>query len=154
MKAVLIDCERIERLAADIYQQLAGQTGFSNEVRETFARLAEDERDHAAQLEMTLQFPEQQLGMVKRISWEKLAEGLEKIRRIERDIETYARSEEAALKMAIDLENSFVKVHLDNAMHFTEPRVAELFGHLGRGDEAHLDTLRQCLSRWHSRHEP
>jgi len=151
VKAVLIDCGRIERIAAEIYQQLARQTGFSDEIRETFARLAEDEREHAAQLEMPLQFPEEQLGMVKRISWLKVAESLEKIRQVERDIETYAKSEEAALKMAIDLENSFIKVHLDNAMHFTEPRIAELFRHLGRGDEAHLETLRQCLGWWHSR---
>jgi len=153
VKAVLIDCGRIERLAAEIYQQLANQTGFCNEVRETFARLAEDEREHAAQLEMPLQFPEEQLGMVKRISWQKVVEGLEKIRQIERDIETYASSEEAALKMAIELENCFIKVHLDNAIHFTEPRIAELFRHLGRGDEAHLETLRQCLGWWHSRRE-
>ena len=52
MKGVLLDCAKIERLAADIYQQLAAQTRFRKEVRATFARLAEDEYEHAAQLEI------------------------------------------------------------------------------------------------------
>jgi len=154
VKAVLIDCGKIERLAADIYRRLASHREFCDEVRATFARLAQDELDHATQLDMALQFPEEKNGMIKRISGEKIVEGLEKARRIAQDIETHSRSEEAALKMAIDLENSFVKVHLDNAIHFSEPRVAELFKHLGRGDAAHLETLKQCLSWWHSQRQP
>jgi len=150
MKAVLLDCAKIESLTAHIYQQMAGQSGFCDKVRETFARLAEDEREHAAQLEMVLQFPEEKLDMVKRISWEKVAEGLDKILAIGRDLESFASSEEDALKMAIDLENRFINIHLNNAVHFSEPRVAELFEHLGRGDEAHLCTLKECLTWWHA----
>jgi len=154
MKAFLIDCGKIERLAADIYRHLSSHREFCDEVRATFARLAQDELDHATQLDMALHFPAEMNGTIKRISGDKIAEELEKIRRIAQDIETHSRSEEAALKMAIDLENSFVKVHLDNAIYFSEPRVAELFNHLGRGDAAHLETLKQCLSWWHSRRKP
>jgi rubrerythrin len=147
---MLLDCGKIERLAGDIYRKMACQPGFCDTVRSTFARMAEDEQEHAAQLEMALQFPEQTLGMVKRISWEKVAEGLERLKQINRELNQYLASEENALKMAIELENGFVRMHLDNAIHFKDPRIAELFQRLGRGDETHLETLKECLTWWMS----
>jgi rubrerythrin len=150
MKAILLDCGKIERLAEDIYRQMARQSEFSEKVRATFTQMAEDEREHAAQLDLALQFPEESLGMVKRISWEKVAEGLDLINKIYQDIDHYLASEEAALKMAIELENKFVRMHLDNAIHFRVPRIAGLFQQLSCEDESHLETLRACLSWWHS----
>lgn len=153
MKAVLLDCEKIERLAAEIYQQLSRQPGFCEPVRTTFARLADDEREHAAQLAMAVQWADPALGMAKRISGQKVAEGLTKIQGLMRELERHAASEEAALKMAIDLENSFVRIHLENAVYFSEPRIAQLFEVLGRQDDDHLTTLKDCLAWWHSRRQ-
>lgn len=150
MKAVLLDCEKIERLAAEIYQRLSRQPGFREPVRTTFTRLAEDERAHAIQLALAVQWADPALGMAKRISGQKVAEGLEKIQGLMRELEWHAASEEAALKMAIDLEKSFIRIHLDNAVYFSEPRIAQLFEALGRQDDAHLATLQDCLTWWQS----
>lgn len=149
MNGILVDCGSIERLAAEIYQRLAAQTTFSETVRKTFARLAADEVEHAAQLDLAQKFPESSAAMVKRISGEKISEALAEIKRISHDLPQYIHSEEDALKMAIDLENSFVRIHLDNAFYFTDTRYSKLFDNLGRGDAAHLESLKECLRWWH-----
>lgn len=151
MQALLNDCRQIEDLAHRIYRRLAERQEFAGEVRGAFRELAADEREHARQLERALQVPQpEQLGL-NRIAWAKIDEALQMARKALAEVEAAPCSEEAALRLAITLEENFVKVHLDNAVHFHDPRLADLFGSLGRSDKEHLEVLRSCLQWWHRR---
>jgi rubrerythrin len=149
MRELLRDCSTIERLAEEIYRQLAADATYAGRVRETFARLAQDERDHARQIDNTLDVPAGKLDAVTRIAWRKVDEALQKVRRLHRDVGSRGLSEEEALRLAVTLEQDFIKVHLDNALHFFDRRTAALFEDLARSDEAHLASLRECLEWWH-----
>ena len=150
MHGLLNDCSRIERLAQEIYQQLAVADRFQTPVRDLFRRLADDEQDHVRQIEMAGKLPGDRLDAVSRIAGGKVAEALELAQRLRQDVFARPYGEEEALRLAVFLEKTFVRIHLDNALHFYDPRVIRLFEGLARSDEAHLETLRDGLTRWHA----
>lgn len=65
-----------------------------------------------------------------------------------RKVEREALSEEKSLRLAVHMEQAFVKVHINNALYFRNQKLAELFDQLGREDEEHLNTLKECLAWW------
>jgi len=149
MQELLRNCSVIERLAGEIYQQLAAAATDPGRISETFTRLAQDERDHARLIDLALGVPAENLDVVTRIAWLKVDEALQKVRRLHREVGSRSLSEEEALRLAVRMEQDFIKVHLDNALHFFDRRTAVLFEDLARSDEAHLASLRECLEWWH-----
>ncbi len=150
MRGFLNDCHQIELLACEIYRTLAVGSGYADEVRDLFRRLAADELDHARQIDLALHAPEAWSRSVSRIAGGLIGELLKQVTLMMKDVSLRHLSEEEALRLALELEQKFVKVHLDNAVHFKEPRMAALFQPLSRSDEEHVDTLRIFLSRWQS----
>ncbi|AMV70836.1 hypothetical protein JCM30471_26440 [Desulfuromonas carbonis] len=153
MHLLLTDCRQIEEVAGRIYQHLASVPGFAAEVRATFQQLAADEREHSRQLDLALQVPELEKLGVNRIAWVKVDEALQLAQRFLTEVEQQQVSEEKALRLAVDLEKYFIKIHLDNAVHFSNQQLADLFNGLGRSDQQHLNTLRECLTWWHRRNK-
>lgn len=143
------DCCRIEKLTGEIYTFLAREGGYREPVRQAFQRLADDERDHARQLESAISTLRPETSAVQRISWVKVDELLVKTQELRDQVRRALPSEEGALRLALELERALVKIHLDQAVHFDDSRVASLFQGLGRSDEEHLATLRSCLEWWH-----
>lgn len=43
------------------------------------------------------------------------------------------------------MEQEFAKVHVQNALSFSNHKLAELFDKSGKEDEQHLKTLKDCL---------
>jgi len=153
MHGYLNDCCKIELLASRIYQHFAAQGNFPERLRETFAQLARDEEDHARQFDLALELPEGALGDVKRIAWERIAAGLDRIRARFQDLHHEPCTAEQALKTALQLEKDFIRIHLDNSLYIEDQRIRRLFAGLARADEEHLATLREAIIWWNRRQE-
>jgi len=152
LEPLLKACWQIEEIAAEIYRILASGP-YAEPLRRSFATLARDEREHAAQLEQALRLRIDQPMAQKRIAWERVEEALDLAGQLRGRLTAAPRDVEEALQLAIQLEKNFVKVHLENAVFFEDERVAGLFRGLARGDEEHLQTLTDCL-QWWRQHKP
>ena len=149
MRSFLVDCIRIETLTSKIYQHLANDTNFANEVSEVFQKMSDDERAHALQIDLVLQGSEE-VDATPMISGEKIGHGVALAESLLEKVEKESLKEEEALRLAIALEKQFLKVHVNNALHFHNKKLDELFKTLGSADEAHLNTLKECLKWWHA----
>jgi rubrerythrin len=150
MRGLLLNCKRIEEIASKIYKQLAGDSNYANEVRKVFQKLTDDEKAHARNFDLLLQANENEIEATHTLAWEKVNEALELAERMLKKVETVKLNEENALRLAVDMEQHFVRVHVHNALFFRDQKLADLFNKLGSEDEAHLDTLRECLKWWHA----
>jgi rubrerythrin len=150
MRRVLIDCKKIEELASKIYQHLADDETYANEVRKVFQKLSDDERAHARHIDLVLQGNKKEVEASQMIAWEKISDAVTLAESFFLKVEREKLSEENALRLAVDMEQRFVKVHVQNALHFHNQKLAELFNQLGSEDEAHLNTLKKCLQWWHA----
>ncbi len=148
MQAILSDCQRVELLANRIYERLAANETYAGEIRTTFRHLAAEELEHARQIELAMRLPEEGLGAVSRIAWVKVDEARQLAEMMLQEVTSTPVTEEAALRLAVRIENEFLKVHLDNALHFFEQRVVALFEGLAGADQGHLDTLNDCIDWW------
>lgn len=150
MRGVLTDCRRIEEVAGKIYQNFADDTVFAVEVRKVFKQLSDDERAHARHIDLVLQGNEKDVAAAPLIAGEKVSHAAAVAEAMLQKVEREKLDEESALRLAVDMEQRFVKVHVQNALHFHNRKLAELFNQLGREDEAHLNTLKACLQWWHA----
>lgn len=154
MRGFLSDCHQIESLAGEVYQRLAIDGAYAPEVRELFRQLSNDERAHARELDLVMQMPEPELDAVGRLSREILEAALKLAGEMVRTLDSRRLSEEEALRLAVAMEQQFLAVHVNNAIHFYNKKVAALFDELGGQDQLHLDRLRDCLTWWHSERKP
>jgi rubrerythrin len=150
MRSFLIDCIRIETLASKTYQLLANNKAYAKEVCKVFQKLSDDELAHARLIDLVLQANEKDIEATPMISGEKISHGVNLAESVLQKVERERLSEEDALRLAVSLEQQFLKVHVNNAVHFHNLKLAELFIKLGSEDEAHLNTLKECLKWWHA----
>lgn len=150
MRSFLIDCIRIETLASKTYQLLANNKAYAKEVCKVFQKLSDDELAHARLIDLVLQANEKDIEATPMISGEKISHGVNLAESVLQKVERERLSEEDALRIAVSLEQQFLKVHVNNAVHFHNLKLAELFNKLGSEDEAHLNTLKECLKWWHA----
>jgi len=150
MRSFLIDCIRIETLASKTYQLLANNKAYAKEVCKVFQKLSDDEVAHARLIDLVLQANEKDIEATPMISGEKISHGVNLAESVLQKVERERLSEEDALRLAVSLEQQFMKVHVNNAVHFHNLKLAELFNKLGSEDEAHLNTLKECLKWWHA----
>ncbi len=150
MRSLLIDCKKIEMLAGKIYKLLGDDEAYANEVRKVFQKLSDDERAHARHIDLVLQGNEEEVDASQMIAGEKISQAVTLAESFFQKVEREKLGEENALRLAVDMEQQFIKVHVQNALHFHNLKLAELFNQLGREDEAHLNTLRECLQWWHA----
>jgi len=154
MRSFLQQCKRIEEIASKVYKQFADEKSYAKEVRQVFQKLSDDERMHARQIDLVLQANENDIDVTPMIAGEKLDEAVKLAESFAREVEDKILNEEKALQITVQIEQQFVKFHVQNAMFFRNLKLAELFNELGREDEVHLNTLRDCLKWWHSERKP
>jgi rubrerythrin len=154
MRDLLKNCYKIEDLARKIYQLLASHTSFAPEVRKVFQQLSDDERSHALQLDLLLQGTAAEIDASPMMSWEKLEEAVALVEQLFAAAAGLKLDEEQALRMAVQMEQQFIKVHANHVLWFNNQRLAKLFEELGKADEVHLDILRNCLKWWHTERRP
>lgn len=149
MRGFLSDCYRVEKLAEEIYQRLAVNRAYVLRVRDVFLKLSHDERSHASQVDMVMQASERDINAISRISWENIDTALQLAESMVSLLDQRRLDEEEALRLAVAMEQQFIKVHVHNAVHSFNERIAALFDELSKQDQAHLDLLRECLAWWH-----
>jgi rubrerythrin len=150
MRSFLIDCKRVEEVASKIYQQLADDESYASEIRKVFQKLSDDERAHVRHIDLVLQANEKEIVATQLIPEEALNAALTNAELLLRMVEREELSEEKSLRLAVHLEQEFAKVHINNALFFRNPKLVELFDKLGKEDEEHLDTLKDCLKWWNA----
>jgi len=148
MQAYLEDCRRIEICAGEIYRHLSEQPGFRQELRNLFRVLSEDELDHARQIDLLLQDTSGEIVALHCISAEKIDESVRMAESLLSTVTCRRMSEEEALRMAVELEESFVKVHAHNSLRLDNDRLEAFFEQLGSYDQVHVDLLSRCLQWW------
>ena len=150
MREFLNDCYRVETLAARIYERLAAEESYAPRVSAVFRRLAEDEHTHAQYLDMLLQAPEEVLDGVPGVAGHVIDDAVRSAQEMFDAVESQRLSEETALRMAVRMEQKFVVVHANTAVHSYNPRVSELLVKLNAEDKEHLGRLRSVLAWWRS----
>ena len=148
MRGFWDDCHQIEIIAGRIYQRFAVNRSYAKEVREVFQRLSLDESAHARHLEQLRQTDLAELDLVTRISREKVRDTRRLAEQLFFLVERGGQDEAQALDMAIQIEQEFIKVHVQNAFHFYNRNLAEVFARLRTDDQDHIDRLNDCLRWW------
>ena len=154
MRSFLTDCKSVEEIASKIYRQLADNETYASEVRKVFQKLSDDERAHARHIDLVLQANDKEIVGTQMIPEEKLNDALANAEFLLRKVEQEELSEEKSLRLAVHLEQEFAKVHINNALNFRNQKLVELFDKLGREDEEHLITLKECLEWWNAERRP
>lgn len=148
MPGFLRDCRKIETLVSQVYQHFAAQSDYPERIRQLFRQLASDEEEHARQFDLALQLPAGTIGSVRRIAGEKVTRGVDMAQTLLQDLQYHRCDVEKALKVALRLEEEFVRIHLDNSVLMSDERISAVFTNLARGDEEHLATLRETIVWW------
>jgi rubrerythrin len=150
MRSFLSDCRRVEEIASEIYQQLADDETYASEVRKVFQKLSDDERAHVRHIDLMLLANENEIDATQMIPEEKLYDAMKNAEFLLRKVEQEELNEETSLRLAVHLEKEFAKVHINNALFFRNLKLSDLFDKLGKEDEVHLDTLKDCLKWWNT----
>lgn len=150
MRGFLIDCSRIETLASKGYQHLANNKTYAKEVCKVFQKLSYEERAHARHIDLVLPAEQKEVAATQMIAWEKISHGVTLAEAMLQKVERERLSEEDALRLTVDMEQQFLKVHVNNVLHCHNQKLADLFNKLGSEDEEHLNTLKDCLRWWHA----
>ena len=150
MRSFLIDCKRVEEVASIIYQHLADDESYASEVRKVFHKLSDDERSHVRHIDLVLQANENEFVATQMIPEQTLGDALKNAELLLCKVEREELNEETSLRLAVHLEKEFAKVHINNALSFCNPKLANLFDKLGKEDEEHLNTLKDCLEWWNT----
>jgi len=150
MRSYLVDCKRIEEIVSTIYQQLATDKTYHSQVREVFQNLSDDEKAHMRHIDLVLQANDKDIDANEMIAGDKLRNALALVEHLFQKVQKENLNEEDALRLAVEMEQQFLKVHVDNAIYFRDKKLSELFKELGSEDEAHLNTLKECLRWWHA----
>ena len=142
---LLQKAEKLELLAADLYQALAAR--FAGAARALFQRLAQEEGQHATRIRLLAARYQHDPRLVATMSAEtheldvlldEATGSLEAVRRGEWD-----GDQEAALARAAELEARFCKAHAQSLTLDAHPELLAFFRQLAAQDEAH----RQLLAR-------
>ena len=148
MHRYLEDCRQIEELASKIYGHLGGSLEFAPEVRRLFHQLRDDEIFHSRQLSMAQQSSPAELNVLPRITRDQLDEAKKLAEKMYDEVTHRDLSEKEALRIAMTIEETFVKVHVQNVLQFNNAKLGLIFESLGHDDKKHLDTLNDCLKKW------
>lgn len=154
MYDLLSDCRKIELHACKTYKLLAQNEVYPEKLRQVFLELSNDENSHARSIDLFLQASQDDLKAIPGIAWEKIKEAIELSEKFLRQVQTSTVHEEQALKMSVEMEQVFIKVHVQNALHFNHGKMAKLFQSLEEEDQKHIDKLKACLKWWHSERKP
>jgi rubrerythrin len=145
MRKLLLECYRIEQLAAKIYTQFANKVYYPTNVRETFRKMAKEELEHARIIDLVLQTPTHELDAIPWLSEKQVDEKLQFANALLASAAQKELSASDAVKLAIEAEEQLVEVHANQALIPGAPKLAAFFNDLSRYDAAHVDRLRACL---------
>lgn len=148
LQGFLNDCAAIEAVAERIYLRLAASPRLEPWLRSVFQQLAEDESGHSRQLNSAALVLNQDDNGIKRIAHSRVMELLDDAESLLQQVKDETIGAREALEYAIQLENKFRKIHLDQATFFDDEQVIKTFNSLARSDEEHLATLKEAIEKF------
>lgn len=144
-------CAEIEDLAAQIYQELERQSAGNERLQEIMRRMALDEEDHARQLRFALRVsPKDTFEGVSANTGDPYALKL-RANQLLQQAKEETFDEYALLKVAVELENDFHKIHASHSLLFKDPTMKKLFESLARADQLHVADLSKYLRDYKDR---
>jgi len=147
MLEVLNLCIQVEETIGRVYRWLAANAEDNPELRRIWAKMAMDEDGHADNLRFARRMNPLEHIAKTRIDRADVKLLLDKATRFHQLVQDGGWTEDAALKMACELEQNFQQVHIQMAAEFTNGQMREMFNNLGKGDREHLAELEGYLAR-------
>jgi rubrerythrin len=138
-------CADIEDLAAQIYRELERQSAGNERLEEIMRRMALDEEDHARQLRFALRVsPKDTFEGISESTGDPHALKL-RAKQLLLQAKEATLSEYELLKVAVELENDFHKIHTSSSLLFKDPTMKKMFASLARADQLHVADLHHYL---------
>lgn len=144
--APFLMAEKAERVVARVYDRLSTLSRDNRQLRELFARLAREERAHAARIQLFAQL------WHERGHAEPPGLDLRRVERLIQHAERYLASLEtldqldarAVMRSAIGIEQDFGVIHAEYMCAAQDPQLADFFGQLLEADHAHATLLSEA----------
>ncbi len=146
MKIFLGACQKVEVLAAIIYERLAAETSYAPWLCGVFRELATDERNHAQYIDMVSQASA--LEATPAVSSGVIDTAVRTAQEMLDTLDRHRLDEEEALRMAVKIEKLFIRVHVNKVVFSGKRQLVALFARLAEEDEAHIERLQRCIKRW------
>ena len=146
MRDFLLECYKVEKLAAKVYTKFAGNPSYPKAVCELFQKLAADELEHSRVIDLVMQTPEQELDATPALSTGEVDEMLELANALLAEAERGNLSANEALEFALRIEHHLVQVHANNALEPKSERLGKFFKELAQYDRAHVDQIQACIN--------
>ena len=141
----LNECYKIEKLAAKVYRKFSENLNYPAGIRTTFAKMADEEMEHARIIDLVMQTPEHELKATPYLSQ---AEVDELLRLVKASLVCAEHSEmgvKEALEFALQVEEQLVQVHANNALLPGDQKLDNFFSSLAQFDRDHVDQLRALI---------
>ncbi|MCK4535563.1 MAG: hypothetical protein KAT93_01035 [Desulfuromonadales bacterium] len=147
MNSVLEICVDIERRVGAIYRELVRHPEANNELREIWQEMAEDEARHAERIQLVADRLDV-AGMTDvGLTAEQAQALLDRAAEIYDDVVEGRLSISDAVYASVELEDEFMKAHLNYSDTGGQPDLQTLFKFLAEEDRQHTVRLKKYLNR-------
>nr|WP_320050902.1 hypothetical protein [uncultured Desulfuromonas sp.] len=134
-------CVHIERSIGALYRHWSEETTYSDERRQMWKKLSEDEEGHALDIEFASRLSLKDESFSATLSLDALDDLCCLVDELLAEIKSTSFSDENAVKLAVDLEAQTASVHARSALSFTSPKLKKMFHSMGRYNHQHLAAL-------------
>jgi len=139
-------CIELEKTVSGIYTNLANIVDCDQELRKLWLNMAEEEYQHATQIELASRLPKGTFIGIK-ITQETIDDLLDKALLVHKRTQSPGLSVTDSLRLSIKLETDFQAIHVASAAEFSSPSLSKLFLSLAKGDKVHTEALEAFKKR-------
>ena len=141
MKRHMNICIKVEETVGKIYRQMATSANLSLAVKQTLQEMANDEDDHASQLQLAVRLPENMAVTSSAAMLQQAEQLLAQAEHILRKVSQTEVTDQQAIKFGIKLEENFCQAHIACSFEFTDDRFRSMFAAMARADKEHCQRL-------------
>ncbi len=134
-------CVHIERSIGRLYQLWSQDSSYSDQRRQMWKKLSEDEEGHALEIELASRLALKDASFSAALSFDALEDLSCLVNELFDEAKNKTFSDADAVKIAVDLEAQTTLVHARNALQFTSPHLKKMFQALGCYNHHHLASL-------------
>lgn len=147
MKAILQTCIDIEKRVGEIYQLMMKHPAASEELREIWQEMADDELRHAQRIRLVADRLEMAGIKACGLTDLEVRELFDRADEIYHDAQEGNLSLDEAVYASVELEDAFMKAHLVFADAGGQPDLQTMFKALAEADREHTARLKAYLDR-------
>ncbi len=143
MRQFFTICISIEKTIGAIYRQFAGSLTCDNQLKEIWMKMAQDEDQHALDLNFAAR-------LAKDDGFTPKAHIMAKVERMHQFVlESLTKAKaghftpKAAVELSLKLENEFLAIHITSSVDFESDSMRRMFAAMVRGDEEHCRAIRE-----------